>query len=132
MQDDVLGSDQIAEALELYLAGARAGEYVPSHAHYRRRAANGDGFDDLGELLGKLPYLTEWPFSRMRVDPTGATYTAGKLKGSDYSGGFDVLGGDVRDVWRDSPNLQRLRELGGCGRIHSLDYRLLHADHQMR
>lgn len=132
MADEVLDAGEIAEALDLYLEGARAGDYRPSHAHYRRRAAAARGFDDLGDLVDKLPYLTEWPFNRMRVDPTGSTYTAGKLKGSDYAGGFDVLNGDVHEVWRDSPNLVRLRELGGSGRIHGLDYRLLHADHQMR
>jgi len=126
----VLDEAEIAESLATYLQGVRDGDYVPSHAHYARRAASTEPFNDLVDLIGKLPYVTEWPFSRLRLDPTGSSYTAGKLKGSDYAGGFNLLDTTVEHVWDNSPNLQQLRELGNGGRIHSLDYRLLRTSHE--
>jgi MoaA/NifB/PqqE/SkfB family radical SAM enzyme len=130
LRDLVLGEEEITESLSAYVDGIRAGEYTPSHAHYARRAASTEPFADLTELIGKLPYITEWPFSRLRLDPTGSSYTAGKLKGSDYAGGFNLLDTSVEHVWDNSPNLKQLRELGDGGRIHSLDYRLLRANHE--
>ncbi|MGH3670819.1 MAG: radical SAM protein, partial [Pseudonocardiaceae bacterium] len=127
----VLDETEIAESLDNYLAGVRSGDYLPSHAHYVRRAASDEPFDDLADLLGKLPYVTEWPFSRLRLDPKGSSYTAGKLKGSDYAGGFNLLNSSVDYVWDHSPNLTQLREIGQGKRIHSLDYRLLRAGHEL-
>jgi MoaA/NifB/PqqE/SkfB family radical SAM enzyme len=126
----VLDEGEIEESLAFYLDGVRVGDYVPSHAHYVRRAASSMPFTDLIDLIGKLPYVTEWPFSRLRLDPTGSSYTAGKLKGSDYAGGYNLLNASVEHVWDNSPNLQQLRELGNGGRIHSLDYRLLRSNHE--
>lgn len=130
LQHLVLSEPEISESLDLYVGGVRDGDFVPSHAHYARRAGSAEPFGDLGDLLGKLPYVTEWPFSRLRIDPTGSSYTAGKLKGSDYAGGFNLLEASVEHVWDNSPNLRQLRELGGGGRIHSLDYRLLRSNHE--
>lgn len=126
----VLDGAEIAHSLNSYLADVRAGEYTPSHAHYLRRAQEDTPFEDLGELVDKLPYVTEWPFSRLRLDPTGSSYTAGKLKGSDYAGGYDALTDSIAHIWDNSPNLRRLREIGGGRRIHSLDYRLLRSSHE--
>lgn len=129
LRDLVLDENEIAESLASYLDGVRAGDYVPSHAHYLRRAHSDRPFDDITPLLGKLPYVTEWPFNRLRLDPTGSAYTAGKLKGSDYAAGFNLLDNSVEHIWDDSPNLQALRELGRGERIHSLDYRSLTSSH---
>lgn len=126
----VLNKDEIAESLDSYLDGIRAGEYTPSHAHYLHRAQEDTPFEDLVELIDKLPYVTEWPFSRLRLDPTGSSYTAGKLKGSDYAGGYNALSDPIEHIWDNSPNLQQLRELGAGRRIHSLDYRLLRSSHE--
>lgn len=130
LQHLVLDEQEISESLDMYLTGVRDGAFVPSHAHYARRASSAEPFDDLKDLLAKLPYITEWPFSRLRIDPTGSSYTAGKLKGSDYAGGFNLLEASIEHVWDNSPNLQQLRELGNGGRIHSLDYRLLRSNHE--
>ncbi|MEU7905263.1 radical SAM protein [Actinoplanes sp. NPDC049118] len=130
LQDLVLDGSQTREALDLYLEGIRAGDYVPSHSHYLRRADSDQPFNDLATLVDRMPYLTEWPFSRLRLDPTGSSYTAGKLKGSDYAGGFNLTSCEVEQVWDHSPNLVQLRELGAGGRIHSLDYRLLRSSHE--
>lgn len=130
MADLVLDEEQTAEAMGLYLDGIRAGDYAPSHAHWARRAHDDAPFDDLAPLMGKLPYVTEWPFSRLRLDPRGSSYTAGKLKGSDFSGGFKLTETSVEHVWDTSPNLVQLREFGQGGRIHSLDYRLLRSNHE--
>jgi len=130
LRDLVLDGGQIRESLDMYLEGIRKEEYVPSHAHYLRRAQMEEPFKDLAGLVEKMPYLTEWPFSRLRLDPTGSSYTAGKLKGSDYAGGFNLTSTDVDYVWDNSPNLVQLRELGAGGRIHSLDYRLLRSSHE--
>lgn len=126
----VLDKDEIAESLDSYLDGIRAGEYAPSHAHYLHRAREEAPFEDLTELVDKLPYVTEWPFSRLRLDPMGSSYTAGKLKGSDYAGGYNALTDSVEHIWDNSPNLRQLRELGAGRRIHSLDYRLLRSSHE--
>lgn len=125
----VLDEPGVRGALDSYLAGAEAGLYEPSHAHYARRIGRDEPFADIEPLLAAFPFVTEWPWSRLRVSPTGSTYTAGKLKGSDFAGGFNLTTSDVVDVWDTSPNLIKLRELGG-GRIHSLDFRLLRSDHQ--
>ncbi len=131
LRDLVLGREEIEASLNEYLQGVRAGEYLPQHAHYLRRATEQQPFSDLGSLIERLPYLTEWPFSRLRLDPTGSSYTAGKLKGSDYANGFNLLDTSVAHVWDQSPNLVQLRELGDANRIHSLDYRLLRSNHEM-
>jgi MoaA/NifB/PqqE/SkfB family radical SAM enzyme len=128
--DLVLDRVEVEAALTDYLAGIEAGEYTPQHTHYRRRVGREDPFADLGDLIERIPYLTEWPFSRLRLDPTGSSYTAGKLKGSDYAGGFNLVDTTVAHVWDHSPNLAQLRELGDSRRIHSLDYRLLRANHE--
>jgi MoaA/NifB/PqqE/SkfB family radical SAM enzyme len=126
----VLSGAEVGVSLESYLAGVRAGEYTPSHAHYLRRAHQDKPFADLSDLIDRLPYVTEWPFSRMRLDPKGSSYTAGKLKGSDYAGGYNALSDSIEHIWDNSPNLQQLREIGGGHRIHSLDYRLLRSNHE--
>lgn len=125
----VLDAAGVRRALDDYLDGVTAGTYAPSHGHYMRRVGRAEPFSDIEPMVDELPYITEWPFSRLRISPSGSTYTAGKLKGSDYAGGFDLLTSEVVDVWDTSPNLVKLRELGG-GRIHSLDFRLLRSDHQ--
>jgi MoaA/NifB/PqqE/SkfB family radical SAM enzyme len=130
LSDLVLDSSEVASALADYLTGIEAGEFTPQHTHYRRRLGRDDPFADLGDLIERLPYLTEWPFSRLRLDPTGSSYTAGKLKGSDYAGGFKLTDATVAHVWDHSPNLSQLRELGDGRRIHSLDYRLLRSNHE--
>lgn len=126
----VLEGDEITSSLGSYLEGVRAGEYTPSHVHYVHRVQEDTPFADLGDLVDKLPYVTEWPFSRLRLSPTGSSYTAGKLKGSDYAGGFNALTDNIQHIWHDSPNLRQLREIGGGRRIHSLDYRLLRSSHE--
>lgn len=126
----VLDQDEIAESLDAYLNGIRAGEYTPSHAHYLHRAQNDLPFEDVSDLVDKLPYLTEWPFSRLRLDPTGSSYTAGKLKGSDFAGGYNALTDSIEHIWDNSPNLRQLRQIGEGRRIHSLDYRLLRSSHE--
>ena len=125
LRDLILEEDEIVESLNMYLEGIQQGDYAPSHAHYLRRAQSNKPFEDISDIVGKLPYITEWPFSRLRIDPTGSTYTAGKLKGSDYAGGFNLLNNSVEHVWDNSPNLQALREVGEGRRIHSLDCRSL-------
>lgn len=130
MVDLVLDEQATTEAMQLYLDGIRNGDYRPSHAHWARRAHDDVPFGDLSELVGKLPYVTEWPFSRLRLDPRGSSYTAGKLKGSDFAGGFKLTETSVEHVWDTSPNLVQLREFGQGGRIHSLDYRLLRSNHE--
>lgn len=125
----VLDEGGVRRALDDYLGGVADGTYAPSHAHYARRVGRSEPFADIDSIIPVLPYVTEWPWSRLRVSPTGSTYTAGKLKGSDFAGGYDLLTSEVVDVWDTSPNLVKLRELGG-GRIHSLDFRLLRSDHQ--
>jgi MoaA/NifB/PqqE/SkfB family radical SAM enzyme len=126
----VLDSDEIASSLSDYLDGIRAGEYAPSHAHYLHRAQSDTPFEDLADLVDKLPYVTEWPFSRLRLDPTGSSYTAGKLKGSDFAGGYNAVTDSIEHIWDNSPNLRQLREIGAGRRIHSLDYRLLRSSHE--
>ncbi|WP_370066307.1 radical SAM protein [Streptacidiphilus sp. MAP5-3] len=130
LRDLVLNEAEIRESLDLYLQGVRSGDYTPSHSHYVRRGQTAQPFADLTDLVDKLPYLTEWPFSRMRLDPLGSSYTAGKLKGSDFSGGYNMTDSSVAHIWDNSPNLAQLRELGAGGRIHSLDYRLLRSSHE--
>ncbi|NEA56631.1 radical SAM protein [Streptomyces sp. SID13666] len=130
LRDLVLDDGEIRASLDLYLQGVRSGDYTPSHSHYVRRGQANQPFADLTDLVDKLPYLTEWPFSRMRLDPTGSSYTAGKLKGSDFSGGYNLQDNALAHIWDNSPNLAQLRELGGGGRIHSLDYRLLRSSHE--
>ncbi|MFF2142148.1 radical SAM protein [Kitasatospora sp. NPDC058190] len=130
LRDLVLNEAEIRESLDLYLQGVRSGDYAPSHSHYVRRGQTAQPFADLTDLVDKLPYLTEWPFSRMRLDPLGSSYTAGKLKGSDFSGGHNMTDSSVAHIWDNSPNLAQLRELGAGGRIHSLDYRLLRSSHE--
>lgn len=127
----VLDGPEVRAALNDYLAGISAGTYVPSHSHYLRRVGRSDPFGDVDHVLPVLPFVTEWPWSRLRIDPTGSTYTAGKLKGSDYAGGFSLVDADVVEAWDSSPNLVAVRALGGQ-RIHSLDYRLLRSDHQFQ
>lgn len=129
MSGFVLDESGVRAALQDYVVGIEAGRYVPSHGHYLRRTGRATPFADIEHLVAALPYVTEWPWSRLRVDPTGSTYTAGKLKGSDYAGGFNLLDSTVTHVWDNSPNLVKLREMGGR-RIHGLDYRLLRSDHQ--
>jgi MoaA/NifB/PqqE/SkfB family radical SAM enzyme len=129
MASMVLDETEVRTALADYLGGVDEGVYEPSHAHYGRRIGREVPFADIESIIPVLPYVTEWPWSRLRVSPTGSTYTAGKLKGSDFAGGFNLLTSDVVQVWNTSPNLVKLRELGG-GRIHSLDFRLLRSDHQ--
>jgi MoaA/NifB/PqqE/SkfB family radical SAM enzyme len=131
LADLVLNEAEVRTALDDYLAGVAAEMYSPSHSHYLRRVGRTDPFGDVDHVLPVLPYVTEWPWSRLRIDPTGSTYTAGKLKGSDYAGGFSLVTSDVVHAWDASPNLVALRELGG-ERIHSLDYRLLRSDHQFQ
>jgi MoaA/NifB/PqqE/SkfB family radical SAM enzyme len=126
----VLDGPEIAASLDDYMAGIRAGEYKPSHAHYLERATEDTPFEDLADLVDKLPYVTEWPFSRLRLDPTGSSYTAGKLKGSDFAGGYNAVTDSIEHIWDNSPNLRQLREIGGGRRIHSLDYRLLRSSHE--
>ncbi|MCO1575587.1 radical SAM protein [Crossiella sp. SN42] len=126
----VLDSDEIARSLNSYLDGIRAGEYAPSHAHYLHRAQQDKPFEDLAELVDMLPYVTEWPFSRLRLNPTGSSYTAGKLKGSDYAGGYNALSNSIEHIWDNSPNLRQLRQIGAGRRVHSLDYRLLRSSHE--
>lgn len=123
--DLVLNEDEIYRSLDAYLDGIRDGDYVSSHAHYMRRVQSQHPYADFGHLVARLPYLTEWPFSRLRVDPSGFTYTAGKLKDSGFSGGYHLLHRSVDDIWDHSPNLQQLRAVGDGARIHSLDYRVL-------
>jgi MoaA/NifB/PqqE/SkfB family radical SAM enzyme len=130
LRDLVLDSSEVLTVLTDYLAGIQAGEFTPQHTHYLRRLGREDPFADLGDLIERIPYLTEWPFSRLRLDPTGSSYTAGKLKGSDYAGGFNLTDTTVAHVWDHSPNLAQLRELGNGQRIHSLDYRLLRSNHE--
>jgi Radical SAM superfamily len=129
LADLVLGADEVPRALGTYLAGIAEGDYSPSHQHYLRRVGLPDPFADLAPLMAYLPYVTEWPFSRLRIDPTGSSYTAGKLKGSDYAAGFNLLTTEVTRVWDESPNLKKLRAMGRSGRIHSLDYWVLRSDH---
>lgn len=126
----VLEPSQIAEAIERYVAAAAAGSFVPLHSHYRRRSIGLVGpsvltRDELDVVGAGLPYMTEWPFSRLRVEPTGTTYTAGKLKGTDFSGGYSLIHHDLSLVWDTSPNLVRLRNRGTGRRMHSLDVRIL-------
>ncbi len=126
----VLDRHEIISSLDSYLAGVREGDYIPSHAHYLHRAQEKEPFDDLIEIIDKLPYVTEWPFSRLRLDPMGSSYTAGKLKGSDYAGGYNALTEPIEHIWDHSPNLRQLREIADGRRIHSLDYRLLRSNHE--
>jgi len=132
MPEYVLDRDEVRWALKTYVEGAASGYYTPLHSHYERRS-QGQADDDFGDLESVLstglPYMTEWPFGRLRVDPTGCTYTAGKLKGTDFSGGFSLVHQSLEHVWDESPNLKRLRDFGEGGRFHSLDYRELRAVH---
>lgn len=129
LKDLVLDERESIDSLNMYLDGIRANEYSPSHAHYLQRAASSSPFGDLAGFMDHLPFLTEWPFSRLRIDPTGSSYTAGKLKGSDFAGGFNLAHQEVDFVWDNSPNLRSLREIGNGGRIHGLDYRELCASY---
>jgi MoaA/NifB/PqqE/SkfB family radical SAM enzyme len=121
----VLEKHEINEAMEIYLEGIVAGEYVPFHTHFLERANTENSFHDSLDILENLPFMTEWPWNRLRLDPQGSAYTAGKLKGSDLSKGYDLLSNDLHDVWHDSPNLKRLRDYGAGKRLHSLDFRVL-------
>lgn len=134
MPEYVLDRDEIRWSLATYVEGARAGYYTPLHSHYERRSRGrgDDSFADMESVLSTgLPYMTEWPFGRLRVDPTGCTYTAGKLKGTDFSGGFNLVHQSLEYVWDESPNLKRLRQIGGGSRFHGLDYRALRDMHQV-
>lgn len=130
LADLVLDQSEVERSLQMYLEGIRAGDYQPSHAHYLRRAQENMPFEDLSDFIDRLPYVTEWPFSRLRLSPTGSSYTAGKLKGSDFAGGFNALENSIEHIWDESPNLRQLRDIGVGRRIHSLDYRLLRSGHE--
>jgi len=119
----VLCGNEIREALRLYTEGVRANEYHPMQLHYysRAREPEATAFSDISSIIERLPYQTEWPFSRLRVKPDGTTYTAGKLKESGLSIGINIMLDDLRTIWRKSPNLVALREIGMGRRLHSLD-----------
>jgi MoaA/NifB/PqqE/SkfB family radical SAM enzyme len=123
--DFVLDASEVQTALNLYLEGIAKQEYQPFHSHYHRRNDKESPFKDASEVLEYFPFMTEWPWSRLRIDPQGNTYTAGKLKGSDLSSGYNLLTEDVREAWRHSPNLVRLRDYGVGKRLHSLDFRVI-------
>jgi MoaA/NifB/PqqE/SkfB family radical SAM enzyme len=123
LQEQVLNGQEVRESLQLYLDGVRAGEYKPMQLHYYTRAQKTEAtaFSDLSEIVDRLPFQTEWPFSRLRVKPDGTTYTAGKLKESGLSIGINILLDDLDTIWRNSPNLVTLRKIGVGRRLHSLD-----------
>lgn len=123
LKDQVLSGEEVRESLKLYLDGVRANEYRPMQLHYYKRAQKADSlaFSDLSEIVDRLPFQTEWPFSRLRVKPDGTTYTAGKLKESGLSIGINILLHEIDTIWRSSPNLVILRDIGSGRRLHSLD-----------
>lgn len=121
----VLNKNEIQSAMDIYLQGVSAGDYLPFHTHFSERAKSQNPFSDSLDILEHLPFMTEWPWNRLRLDPQGHAYTAGKLKGSDLSKGYDLLTNDLCDVWHNSPNLKRLRDYGVGKRLHSLDFRVL-------
>ncbi len=122
LQHLVLGGSEIREALSLYLEGVAAEEYSPMQVHYVNRAQVENPFHDIESIVERLPYQTEWPFSRLRVRPNGSAYTAGKLKNSSLAHGYNLLHVPLAEIWRSSPNLVKLRELGKGRRLHSLDF----------
>lgn len=124
----VLDGDEVREALALYLEGLRSGLYSPLQSHYFRRLDWADPFADMEDFIDDLPYMTEWPFSRMRVKPTGLTYTAGRLKATPLGFGTNLVTEDLRDIWYNSPNLAYLRSIGSGKRMHSLDCRKIPMD----
>lgn len=124
----VLEPDQVRSALDEYLDGIRHHEYQPFKRYYARRASISTPICELADIDGQLPYMTEWPWNRLRVDPTGNVYTAGKLKNTKFSSGFNLYNADIRDVWNESPNLIQLRQAGVGGKIHGLDFRALQAN----
>lgn len=125
MESYVCDAIEIGAALQEYLDGLRAGEYSAFQSHYDTRIESGIGVADLVELMPAIPYLTEWPFSRMRVDPKGNVYTAGKVRGSVLSRGYNALHDGIDDIWMHSPNLHYLRRAADGCRIHALDYRTI-------
>jgi MoaA/NifB/PqqE/SkfB family radical SAM enzyme len=125
MASDVLTGGEIRQALTLYLDGISAKEYAPMQSHYLARAEKPQPFSDIEDIVDTLPFRTEWPFSRLRVKPDGQTYTAGKLKSSILSRGTNILHAPLNTIWRTSPNLRYLREVGAGRRLHSLDTRTL-------
>lgn len=125
MRDHLCSPDQIEESLHQYLEGLSAGEYCAFQSHYETRITSGLGVSDLVELIPHLPYLTEWPFSRMRIDPTGNVYTAGKVRGSVLSRGYNVVRDEVDAIWRNAPNLNYLRQVADGCRVHTLDCRTI-------
>jgi MoaA/NifB/PqqE/SkfB family radical SAM enzyme len=128
LADAVLEGPQVREALALYLAGIAAGEYRPLQGHYLRRVSADVPFADVEPIIDTLPYLTEWPYSRMRVKPTGVTYTAGRLRATPFAKGVNLLTEDLQTVWDRSPNLAFLRSIADGCRLHSLDFRNLPMD----
>jgi pyrroloquinoline quinone biosynthesis protein E len=125
MQEHVCSAYQIEDSLYQYLEGLSAGDYFAFQSHYETRLQSGLGISDLVEILPHIPYMTEWPFSRMRIDPTGNVYTAGKVRGSVLARGYNVLHDDVNIIWHDSPNLNYLRQAAAGCRVHTLDYRTI-------
>ena len=125
MSDYVLDGPEVRSALDLYLEGIAAGEFIPLQSHYLRRVTQPDPFADISEFIDRLPYQTEWPFSRLRIKPNGESYTAGKLRNTRLSQGTNILRDDLSAIWRLSPNLKYLREVGAGRRQHSLDITML-------
>ncbi len=123
LKEYVLDEAEIEAALDLYVEGIRAGDYLPMQSHYIERSKRPEPFRDVKMALGRLPYSTEWPFSRMRIKPNGITYTAGRVKASPLGFGTNILKESLQSVWRNSPNLVWLRDYADGARLHSLDIR---------
>lgn len=121
----VLDGSETTEAYLAYLDGIASGEYRGTISFINRSANLPNRLEYYDDILPRLPFLTEWPFSRMRIDPFGNTYTAGKLKGTDFSDGLNVLQNDIDKIWHENPNYRELRSRSGAGRIHGLDIREL-------
>ena len=117
----VLSDDEVDEAINLYIDGLIDGRYSAFKSRFERAAQSSRHFKLGAEIPFRLPYLTEWPWNRIRIDPTGNTYTAGKLKDTAFASGFNVCERGINDLWHNSPNLRKLREIAGGGLIHGLD-----------
>lgn len=122
----VLDGSEVRRSLLLYLDGVKAGDYAPQQMHYLYRSQDeANPFADLDPFIDNLPFMTEWPYSRMRIKPSGVTYTAGRLKSTRLAFGTNILRESLRAVWNNSPNLVYLRKVAGGCRQHSLDFRHL-------
>jgi MoaA/NifB/PqqE/SkfB family radical SAM enzyme len=128
----VLDPEEVREALSLYIDGVAAKDYKPMQQHYlwRAKLEKAERFSDFDKLIDRLPYQTEWPFSRLRIKPTGVTYTAGKLKETWFGTGINILKDDFGEIWAKSPNLVALRKVGMARRLHSLDIDTLGEQHE--